>query len=235
MLTARCVAMISSLGAMVLGTGTAYGQEYPVKPIRKIGNLSPCATYGDGIYFAQKNSVFTVDLTTGMTREIAKLHFEGDEEPARIDSVENGLVLSSSQNLARVDHSGNVRYSTYYKAPEASLLAQIASTALIVGANVALDAVTSSGGFSPSYLDNPLLTERYRASLRAKDYHYLVTSEPDSSGHEGPSLVRIDKSNGKEAGRIWLKDKTPNYRVDSVTGNVFLLSGSQEIVAYRYD
>ena len=36
MLTARCVAMMSSLGAVVMGTGAAYGQEYPAKPIRII-------------------------------------------------------------------------------------------------------------------------------------------------------------------------------------------------------
>ena len=65
-------------------------------------------------------------------------------------------------------------------------------------------------------------------------YVYVVTQSPDASGRTGLSLVRVEKANGAEAGRVWLSGKPAEYEVDPGTGTAYVQTGNREIIAARF-
>ena len=87
------------------------------------------------------------------------------------------------------------------------------------------------GVLSSRFLNKPL---RRAVTAFGERYVYVVTQSPDASGRTGLSLVRVDKANGAEGGRIWLSGKPADYEVDPGTGTVYLQTGSREIIAARF-
>jgi len=67
-----------------------------------------------------------------------------------------------------------------------------------------------------------------------RDFVYIFTKGPDAGGREGLSLVRVNKADGAEAGRVWLSEKSFDYETDPASDIVYLKQGSKEIVALRF-
>jgi hypothetical protein len=209
------------------------GRELWDVPFKSVAPVTGISIHGDKAYAAGEKKLAEITLATGHTRTLATFEFKGDEFPVIVESMDAGVLLSSSQNLLLVDSTGAQRYQRYLKAPGASLLAKLASTALMVGFNVVSMGV-SGGGPTPILTSNPILSMRFHASANARRYAYIFTSAPDATGHEGFSLVRIDKSTGQEAGRLWIDDRSPKFRLDAITGTVYLLRDDREVLALRY-
>ena len=62
----------------------------------------------------------------------------------------------------------------------------------------------------------------------------FYTVQPDSSGREGYSLVKFDKRDGSEAGRVWMDERDPDYLVDALGRFVFVKDDDKEIFALRF-
>jgi hypothetical protein len=187
----------------------------------------------DTVYLSNDDVLSRIPLATGKVDEIAPILFRGGEQPVRMDTIEGGgLVLAARQNIMRVSHDGTVAYRRYFKAPTASFLAKLVSTALIVGLNVASVAATPGGGMAPIIVRNPVLTARYGRTTEAVNYVYFLTAAPDSTGREGYSLVLLDRRDGRELGRLWFDERSPDYRLDAVSGAVYEREG-KEITARR--
>lgn len=189
----------------------------------------------DTVYVSDEGVLAAVPLAGGKRNEIATIGFEGNEQPARIDTVEGGgFVLSARQNLLRVGADGRVVYRRYYKAPGASFWAKLGSTALILGLNAASYAATPPGGVAPVITRNPALTARYGRSTQAANYYYIFTESPDSLGQKGFSLVLLDRRDGRELGRLWFDDRSPDYVLDDISATVYVRDSDREIVARRF-
>jgi outer membrane protein assembly factor BamB len=189
----------------------------------------------DTVYVSNDGVFSATALASGVMRELATIGFEGGEQPARIDTVEGGgFILAARQNLARVSPDGHVVYRRYYKAPGASFWAKLGSTALIVGLNALSYAATPPGGLATIITDNPVLSARYGRATRAVNYYYMFTEAPDSLGQKGFSLVVLDRRDGREMGRMWFDERSPDYRLDHVTGTVYVREGGNEIIARRF-
>jgi outer membrane protein assembly factor BamB len=180
----------------------------------------------DAIYLSNDDVLSRIQISGGKVDEMATIRFQGGEHAARIDTVEGGgLVLVARQNIMRVNRDGSVVYQRYYKAPTASLLAKLASTALIVGLDVVSYAATPAGGMAPMLLGNPLLSARYGRTRAAANHVYFFTAAPDSTGRAGYSLVMLDRRDGRELGRLWFDERSPDYRLDAVSGTVYEMHG----------
>ena len=44
----------------------------------------------------------------------------------------------------------------------------------------------------------------------------------------------MDKRNGREAGRVWINERRPEYVLDPITGFVFVKDDDKEIFALRF-
>lgn len=102
-----------------------------------------------------------------------------------------------------------------------------------VSYSAASSAAASSGVSQPYVVVNPFLSKRYAASAKTRDYYYMLTPVPDTSGNKGPGLVKLNLRTGKEEGHLWLGDRTPDYDVDQIEGIVFFKRDGGEIVAFR--
>ncbi|HXV86726.1 MAG TPA: PQQ-binding-like beta-propeller repeat protein, partial [Gemmatimonadales bacterium] len=219
-------------GLELLDPGT--GASVWPKRISRLGGTGLFLARGDSAYISAKNKLFALHLPSGVLLEERKLEFEGGEDAGRIEPWNGGLLIQGHQNLLLLDSLGGEVYFRYFKAPGKSLFAKIASTALIVAFNVASYSVTPPGGMYTVITNNPVLTARYHATERARDYVYMLTSEPDASGRTGFSLVRVHRADGSETGRVWVDDRSPDMALDPITGTVFLKTSDTQIVALRF-
>ena len=75
----------------------------------------------EDLLYAYDNSSSTLKILDKKTGLVSKLgdaiNFEGKESPSSINIRGNGILISSSQNLALVDYSGKTSFQTYLEAP----------------------------------------------------------------------------------------------------------------------
>jgi outer membrane protein assembly factor BamB len=175
----------------------------------------------NAIVIALEKAVATYDLASGKVRNSVSMpEFTGGEDPCCLQRFEGGrLLVWSSQNLRMFDQSGKPLYSVYLKAPGASLLAKVATTALVLAVSSASYAAASPGGLYYLPTRFPTLTARYRATVDAERFTYIFTEDPEPDAKPTRfSLVRIDKETGKQTGRLWFADRSPSFRLDPATG-----------------
>ncbi len=215
----------------------ATGRSRWPKPAKGLDDATAMLVRGDTVYVGSARKLFRFDLATGAAGPEARYQFWGGESPCCIEERDGDLVLLSSQNLVRLAPDGTPRYERYYGAPGASLLAKIASTALLVGISAAGDQALRAQGFrplTPMTTSNPVLERRYRATVFAERYVHMLTGKKDASGREGFSVVRLEKESGAEAGRVWVDDRSPTYALDPASGTVYLQRDEYSLEALRF-
>lgn len=222
----------TSLGLVVMGKAVAStrwpatGGQYFVdlldlatgvsrwgQPIQRLEARTWIKVRNDTAYLVIKDDLVAVDLATGRSRQVLRIAFQGDEWPQYLESRDEGLLLSSSQNLMLVD-SGRVKYQRYYAAPGPSAMGILGSI------------------LNP---ENSVIGARYRASAQSDAYHILFTTHKDAPERKGFAFVRIDKRTGKEAGRVWVRDRNPRYMLDAEAGVLVLFPGKSEIRVYSFE
>ena len=179
---------------------------------------------GNSVVIALKAGIVTYDLASGsVIKSIAMPEFGGGEDPCCVRRYsDNRLFVWSSQNLRMFNESGTPVYSIYLKAPGASLLAKVASAALI-GAAVGAAGYVGGPVVYPTAASRTL-SARYQATVNAERFTYVFTENPQSTATSPRfSLVRIDKETGRETGRLRFADRSPSFLVDPATGIVVVL------------
>lgn len=216
------------------------------------------------VFETKKGLVYRVDGNSGATEELTsdKLKFDGREDPKSLELRDNGIFVSSDQNVALFDYSGKLVYQNYYQAPGESglkktLLVAQAVRAAYIGANAyvaagtlqaAAPAVTEedavSGamveGFGRMYEDlGNAASDFAKESLKRATQRFRATAEGRdflimlSKTGDGNALLKVNKNTGQVDASISLgKDKEPRYAVDDVMGKVFLPQGDSQIACY---
>ena len=176
----------------------------------------------NSLTIALEKGVASYDLSSGkVTASFSMTEFAGGEDPCCLERrKDGGLLISSSQNLRAFDKNGKPIYSVYLKAPGASFLAKLATTALQVAVGAASYAAASPGGvyYVPG---NPVLTARFKATVDAEHLTYIFTEDSDPNAKPTKfRLARVDKETGKENARLYFTDRAPSYRLDPASGLV---------------
>ena len=205
---------------------------------------------GDALFAVSEEHVYRVDLATGSYREFLEFDFHGGEVPTALSEQDGGLLLRSDQNILFVDAQGEFQYHKYYKSPGMSFWKKVAITA---GA-AAFNAVSAAGARSQAqYRANlssaaggpgvgyasysafyPDLSRRYGASSRSGNDLYMYTEDPDASGREGFSLVRVNLDNGEELGRAWVDQRKPEFVFDPI-GQIVYVRRDDTIEALTFE
>ena len=145
---------------------------------------------GDTVYVGGDKRAVAIALGDGALRTIATVEFKEREQPSGFGVWTEGLVLNSWHNLLLVDRQGTVRYQREYPSPKASF----------------------------GELVNPTVTDIRRPTTRWAGSHiFFFTAREDERGREGFSVVKVDPSDGHEAGRLWFDGRTPWYALDEPT------------------
>lgn len=201
-------------------TGTSIWQE----PVRSLNTDTPFVVRGDTIYITKKREFVAVDFEDGSAQQLAKFKFEDGEQPEMVEAIGEDFLLYSSQNFLLLDGVGTVQYERYYRGPGYSFLEALAAVAV---------RMAIGGVMGPQDWDVRFLRSRFRASVDAAHYAYVYTDQPLGE-RKGNSLVRLDKTNGEETGRVWLDLREPELVLDSISGMVFVKESATEISAHQF-
>ncbi|OLC39088.1 MAG: hypothetical protein AUH75_09890 [Gemmatimonadetes bacterium 13_1_40CM_4_65_7] len=202
---------LTARGLLVRGAEPDPSTGMPLWPhsLVQLEHPTPFVVRGDTAYLATERSLVALSLIDGSSREIASFQLEGGQAPREVEIRDDGFLLLASHNLLLVDRSGSQIYHRSYKPPGTGFFAVLGS----------------------AFLNKPL---RRAVTGFGERFVYVVTQSPDASGRKGLSVVRVEKANGAEAGRIWLSGKPADYEANPGTGMVYVQTGNREIIAARF-
>jgi len=194
---------------------------------------------------------------------ITALEFQGKEAPRRLEVMEDGIFLHSDQNVAKVGFDGSIKFVEYYPAPRepgwkrALLIAEGVRAAYIGAASYyvsgsmayaeedvrAEDAVAGEivsqvgdaygdlGNEAASYAGAAFkqANARMKATQSGRDFMIIMSTQDKEV-----VLLKVSKITGEIEGQINLgKDREPIYAVDDITGQVYYLTGENELTSYQ--
>ena len=204
------------------------GSRWPAAA-RDLDDASAMTVVGDTAWLAGRGKLIGLALATGATTVRAEYKLRSDEVPATLETRESMLLVTSPHNLVGITPSGEVRWQLHYPPPGASLFSQIVGATLLIG----IGAVTNT---TPIYLPGPktVADPRWTRAIEARRYVHILTGAKDPAGTKGFSVVRLEKATGKEAGRVWVNQRRPDFRIDGASGVLYLIQDRREIAALRF-
>jgi len=217
------------------------------------------------IYDTKDGVIKSLDKNTGAVKAISQeISFEGKEDPSNLELRDNGLLLTSSQNMALIGFDGNLVFQKYFEAPRepgiirALRYAQAVRAAYIGAASYMGAAAFQSAGQQVKD-DDPVAgaladgigqaygqlgdaaTDFAKKSFAMANARFKATAEADdymvilTKQDKNNVLMKVSKNTGDSEGFIDLgKEREPNYVMDGVTGMVFYNSDGNNILAYKF-
>lgn len=200
-----------------------------------------------------KDGVYAVNGNTGSSDLIqGSVNFDGKEVPSNIEIRENGILLSSDQNLMLLDFNGEEAWHVYHRAPGKSAAGAIfmgamslAVAAVAVSESAQAGAMKGAGVPSSNYsvqmhemnaenfgaaADQGFkeMLQRFNATKATENSAFILTKVDG-----GISLVKVDKDSGDTLDTILIKDKDPMYEVDDIEGILYFKSKGNTINGYK--
>lgn len=194
---------------------------------------------------------------------LTAVKFEGNEVPGKLEIMEDGIFIYSDQNVANIKFDGTLQFNEYYPAPregawKRALLYASSIRAAYIGVNSYYvagsmayveedvgneDAIAGEmvaqvghaygelGNEATSYAGAAFkqANARKKATQSGRDFMFIM-----SKNDKNIELLKVSKTTGKVEGEIALgKDREPIYAVDDITGQVYYLTGKEELTSYQ--
>lgn len=250
-------------GSLVWANSIEAGNPFSSDKVRPF----PAGDRGDGrmfVYSPKEKAVFEVDKSAGTVKKItsAKIEFEGKEMPHTIDVLNDGLILSSDQNVMKVGFDGLLKYYKYYPAPRqpalvrALLAAQAVRAAYIGAAASAYSAAFAdaaqksedptgkavgqelSRGFGElgraGFAYSAQAMRAFNARFKASMNTPAFVMMMTTQEKKGNQLIQVSKDNGDITSAVDIKnDREPEYDVDQIYNYVYYRPTGSEIACYK--
>jgi outer membrane protein assembly factor BamB len=267
------------MGAINSPRGIAYVTTNEVNMIDPTtGNLllSKSISTTPGLTTFHNNTIYAFDLSRGVIRSLdintgaekdvttERLRFEGKEQPNSIEIREAGILLTSEQNMAMYDMSGNLKFNKYFKAPRESglkraLLMAQAARAAYISANAFAAAGMLQAATADAYKQDALAgaivegmgmayedlgrqgSEFAKRAFQNAQARFKATAEGRfyniilSEVDKSNALLKVNRDTGEVEATIDLgREKEPKYAVDDVTGKVFVAEKDIRVNCYQF-
>lgn len=226
------------------------------------------AVEGDEMFFLDINFslVKKVNFKSSAVSQVSteQLIIQGKENYNNLELRENGILLTSDQNITLLNKNGKVLFNNYFPAPKQSglrkaLLYAQAARAAYIGAqahyvagalntaasetknetgaamlNEIGDAYSDLGSQASEFTKQSMATARERFKASAQGRDFMIVLAAEKK--LGNFLYKVSKNSGEVLAKIALgKEKAPNYTVDDVTGQVFKETlKNGNIVSYKF-
>jgi len=216
------------------------------------------------VFANRDHKLYAVDREAGTFRSVgSEIKMQGGEDPTLMELRQEGIVLSSSQNLVIVGRDGQIKQQTYYPAPQlpgvlralyalnavrAGLYGAAASAygdAFAQASQQATDPTTQrvTGQLADAYTRGGKQLEGYSkqsAAMATKRFKasldvpgFVFMLTRAPDGH-GNVLLQIDKGTAQPRAQVNLgKEKEPAYAVDDIADMLFLQTAPGTLVGYR--
>ena len=251
---AKGVLYISESNADIIDMSS--GESVFGKPIKYKKSKSVASAFDEErnrFLLSCKDGIYEIDGDSGSFNLMNNdINFDGKEVPTEIDVRENGILLTSDQNLLWLDYDGTEKDHVYHRAPGKS-----AFGAILVGALTAASAAAAvshsaqagalKGAGVPSYNSTvnyheaqaeswakvadagfQELAKRFKATKATENSAFILTKIDGGVG-----LVKVDKDSGKTLKEILVKNKDPMYEVDDFEGVLYFKAKGNTIHAYN--
>lgn len=197
------------------------------------------------------DKVIAIDENSGDVTELASYKFDEKETPSSFDVRNDGLLLTSDQNVMMLNFDGSQKFHEYYKSPGRSTFGKVvggvmavASTAIMVSEAARAGANTNMlgdynregreanrnadmfAGISTAATD--YMSKRFKASSATKNSQFIL-----SKLNDGVGIVVVNKDTGKKEKEIVLKDKKPEYIVDDFGGILYYKANGATVEAFN--
>ena len=196
------------------------------------------------------DEMIAIDENSGDISTLASYKFDEKENPTSLEIRDDGLLLSSDQNLMMLNFDGSQKFHEYYRSPGKSAFAVVALAAMTVASTTMAMEASARAGANKNYLGQynqygaqmkreadmfsaigsasfNEMVKRFNATAATENDQFILT-KLDS----GVSLVKVSKDSGKVSKEILLKDKKPTYEVDEFGGMLYYLANGTSIYAY---
>jgi len=185
-------------------------------------------------YIVSKKSIEKIDIANKKSITLTdKIKFEGDDSFSGLELINGVVVLSGSQNVVGVDkESGAMLFSTYYKAPGASLASIAANIAL---AGVAMSAtmnsynINSAAGNKTYYQYTPAMRKSGGANSKDAGQSLYISTKFKDKDANGFGIAKVNKGTGETAKKVVIGDRDPMYVVDENSGVIFYKSDKKSL------
>ncbi len=198
----------------------------------------------------EDSKLHSIDAVSGESSILAESKFDGKETPTGMELRDNGILLTSSQNMMLLDWDGNEQWHEYYRAPGKSAFGAILAGAMAVttatmaahsyaNANANRNRLGQYTSTGQTHLDiaNGLagatgasigeMLKRFKASSATENARFVLTKLD-----EGVGLIKLNKDSGTMEKEIILKDKKPEYQVDEFGGVLYYKADSNSVFVY---
>lgn len=205
----------------------------------------------DRYLIAADEKLFSIDANSGTSELLAEVDFEGKEDPTDLEIRDEGILLTSNQNMMLLNWEGDTSWNEYKRAPGKSAFGAIlAGVTALASAAASASAAYEAGGernYLGQYtargdrLNNMAqgmanisgasvaeMLKRFSATSATKDAQFILTKLDDGIG-----LVKLNKDTGALEKEIILKDKKPDYQVDEFGGYLYYKATDKSIYAYN--
>lgn len=196
------------------------------------------------------DELFAVDANSGEVSTLAESKFDGKEDPTHVEVRDDGILLTSDQNMMLLDWQGGKSWHEYYRAPGKSafgaIIAGVTAVATAATAAAAYNAANQNRNKLGAYTDRgeryadlgggmamasgasvAEMLKRFKATAATKNNQFVLTKLDDGVG-----LVKLNKDSGAKEKEIVLKDKKPEYQVDEIAGILYYKADNNSIFAY---
>ncbi|MBL86042.1 MAG: hypothetical protein CMO82_05210 [Winogradskyella sp.] len=229
------------------------GEQVWDKPLKfkRANNVSSTFDEKNNRYLiAADEKLYSIDATSGDSQLLAEASFEGKEDPNHVEIRDNGILLTSDQNMMLLDWDAKTNWHEYHRAPGKSAfgavlagVTAVASTAIAASAAYRAGANKNALGKYNSYGAEMKRTQDMFAAIGTASFNELAkrfkaTSATQNSQFiltkldSGVGLVKLNKDTGAVEKEILLKDKKPEYKVDEFGGYLYYKLNDKTIYAY---
>ena len=243
---------ITSEDANIVNLNT--GEQVWDKPLKfkRADAVSSCFDEKNNRYLVSADEkLFAIDASSGDTSMLAESKFDGKEDPTKVEIRDNGILLTSDQNMLMLDWEGKTQWHEYKRAPGKS-----AFGAILAGVTaVASTAMASSAAYRAGMNRNSLgqynsygaqmkraqdmfsaigtasfneMAKRFKATSATQNAQFILTKLDDGVG-----LTKLSKDSGNVEKEIILKDKKPDYQVDEFGGYLYYKATDKKIYTYN--
>ncbi|HMP98753.1 MAG TPA: PQQ-binding-like beta-propeller repeat protein [Cyclobacteriaceae bacterium] len=226
----------------------------------------PFTSFKDKLYvFSTKEGIVKeLDKTNGNVRSLnsAKLELGGKEVPKYIDAYDEGVVLSSDQNIVMIGYDGLLKFNSYFPPPRQSGIMRAFALAeaikgVYIGAVMAAASVTYAGisastddkalkqagtgaalvtggiaAYSFAYTGKALADFNRRFKATTMADDYLIVLSEVAP--RDFRLLQVDKRTGKTIATFDIgKDRDPFYSLDFIDHQIYYQSRPSEITCFK--
>jgi len=170
----------------------------------QLKNATGIALRGDTGYVVSDGKVLALRIPDGSVRTVMPVKFDQNEGLSGFGVLDEGIVLNSWHHLVLADREGAERYRRSYPSPGES--------------------------FGEAIRTN---TERPTTRWGGGDV-FFFTGAPDEAGRLGFSVVKVNPRSGREAGRVWLDERSPAYRLEPASSAIYYRPNARAIVALTF-